>query len=285
MTVIPVHTLLAKNLKRVDFDVITLNKKGEYEGVLPHRHNFYELMIFTESGGKHEIDFKEYEIEKSSVHFVSPTQVHKLKSNTSRGFVICFREEFLQLHPGTSFADTFQFYDFTRYAPVIKTDAVLHQELVDIAKILNSNLDSNATLKREILGSYLQIALLKIKEFFIDHFLFETNRIGTVNPKIQEFKKLVSAHYTQHYTVFQYAEMLKISANYLNALSKKETGQTAIELIHERILLEAKRLLYSTGLSVKEISSMLCFDTDAYFVRFFKKNVGLTPGEYKNSLS
>jgi AraC family transcriptional regulator, transcriptional activator of pobA len=284
MGAIPVHNLLAKNLKRVDFDVVTLNKKGEYEGVSPHRHNFYELMIFTEGGGKHEIDFKEFEIDKHSVHFVSPSQVHRLKSTTARGYVICFFEEFLHLQANTSFIDAFQFYDFTRYAPFIKMDKAVHKELEKIALILNSSLDSKSTLKREILSSYLNIALLKIKEYFIDNCIFEMNRIATVNPKIQEFKRLINESYYEHYTVFQYAEKLNISTNYLNALSKKETGRTAIELVHERILLEAKRLLYSTNLSIKEISSLLRFDTDAYFVRFFKKNIGQTPGDYKNSL-
>ncbi|HTF04189.1 MAG TPA: helix-turn-helix domain-containing protein [Bacteroidia bacterium] len=285
MTIIPVHNLHAKNLKRVDFDVITLGEKENYSDVLPHRHNFYELMVFTEGSGKHEIDFNEYDIEKNSVHFVSPTQVHKLKSANARGYVICFREEFLQLNPGQSFIDTFQFYDFTQYSPVIKMEESAFGNLAEISATLNSALDSKSTLKREILSSYLNIALLKIKEFFIDNCIFETNSIATVNPKIQEFKKLIAVNYLNHYTAFQYAGLLNISTNYLNALSKKETGRTATDLIHERILLEAKRLLYATNLSVKEISSLLHFDTDAYFVRFFKKNVGQTPLDYRNSLT
>lgn len=282
--VIPVHHLHAKNLQRTDFDVITLGAKANYADVLPHRHNFYELMVFTEGGGTHEIDFKEFTIEKNSVHFVSPTQVHKLNSRNARGFVICFCEEFLPLTPGQSFTDAFQFYDFTRYSPVIKTESSFFRELVDITAVLNSGLERNSVLNREILAAYLNILLLKIKEYFIAHYIFEANSIATVNPKIMEFKKLIAAHYTDHYTVFQYAELLNISTNYLNALSKKETGRTATDLIHERVLLESKRLLYATTLSVKEISSLLRFDSDAYFVRFFKKNVQLTPLDYRNRM-
>lgn len=282
-SVIPVHHLHAKNLKRANFDIITLGDKANYSDVLPHRHNFYELMVFTEGSGTHEIDFNEFEIEKNSVHFVSPTQVHKLKSTSARGYVICFREEFLPLNPGQSFVDTFQFYDFTQYAPVIKMDESVFRNIVEVAVTLDGGLQSSSTLNREILSAYLNILLLKIKEYFIDRCIFETNSIATGNPKIQEFKKLIAAHYVDHYTVFQYAELLNISTNYLNALSKKETGRTAIDLVHERVLLEAKRLLYATSLSVKEIANLLHFDSDAYFVRFFKKNVGQTPLDYRNT--
>jgi AraC family transcriptional regulator, transcriptional activator of pobA len=285
MSAIPIHNLQAKNLRRVDFDVIVLKDKGHYEGAVPHRHNFYELMLFTAGGGTHEIDFHESSIEMNSVHLVSPTQVHKLKSTSATGYVICFREEFLQLSAGQSFIETFQFYDFTLYSPVIQIEAGVFKELKEIAAMLHANLESDSTVKTEILRSYLTIALLKIKEFFISNGIFETNSISTGNPKIHEFKKLIGIHYIKHYAAFQYAELLNISTTYLNTLAKKETGRTATDLIHERILLEAKRLLYSTTLSVKEISNLLHFNTTAYFVRFFKKNVGQTPLDYRNKVS
>lgn len=282
--VIPVHHLHAKNLQRTDFDVITLGAKANYADVHPHRHNFYELMVFTEGSGTHEIDFTEFAIEKNSVHFVSPTQVHKLNSQNARGFVICFSEEFLPLNAGQSFVDAFRFYDFTSYSPVIKMESCVFREIADIAVVLNAGLDNTGALNREIRAAYLNILLLKIKEYFIAHCLDESNSTTAVNPKITAFRKLIAAHYTDHYTVFQYAQLLNISTSYLNALSKRETGRTAMDLIHERVLLESKRLLYSTTLSIKEISSLLHFDSDAYFVRFFKKNVQLTPLDYRNSM-
>ncbi len=92
---------------------------------------------------------------------------------------------------------------------------------------------------------------------------------------------MIDKNYSDHLNVQQYSEKLNLSPNYLNALCKKETGKTAIQLIHERILLEARRLLYSTNLSVKEISFSLQFEDVAYFNRFFKKNMAVTPLEYR----
>lgn len=105
MSIIPTHNLQAKNLKREGFDIIPLKSEinKDYEGVVPHRHNFYEL-LFTEGGGKHEIDFKEYPIERHSFHFVSPEQVHRLKSGVANGFVFCFSEDFMMLGEKNGFS-------------------------------------------------------------------------------------------------------------------------------------------------------------------------------------
>jgi AraC family transcriptional regulator, transcriptional activator of pobA len=279
---IPVHQLQAKNLERADFEIAPLDTDEDYDAEVPHRHNFYELLLIEAGSGIHEIDFKKYEIRPYSLHFVSPTQVHKLKSSTASGHVICFQEEVIPVSAGNTFTATFPFYDFISYSPVVEAGKPLFDELMEIVRHLDSSHGGQSVLKREIISSYLHILLLKIKNFFIDHGVFEKNNIADVSPKIQEFKRLVGRHYIDHYTVSQYAGLLNISSNYLNALCKKETGRTAIHLVHERLLLEAKRLLYSTNLSVKEISHLLHFDTDAYFVRFFKKNVGQTPLDYRN---
>jgi AraC-like DNA-binding protein len=138
-------------------------------------------------------------------------------------------------------------------------------------------------LRNDIIRCYFQAILLKIKEFFLNNNVSKTNRISSVHPKIIEFKKLINSNYTNHYTAFQYAKALNISPNYLNSLCKKETGKTVTELVHERLLLESKRLLYSTKLNVKEISNQLNFDSVAYFSRFFKKQVGQTPLDYRHS--
>ena len=287
MHYIPIHNLDVKSLKRVGFDVIALNDPADrnYDGVEAHRHNFYELMIYTKGGGIHEIDFKEYEIEKNSLHFVSPTQVHRLKSAAARGYVFCFSEEFMTLNEEGDFLQMYPFYDFNNYVPVIKLDKELFKEINEVVEILNINLSKDSTFRSDILRCYFQVILLRIKEHFINSPISKASRISSGHPKVQEFKKLINTNYLKHYSSFQYADLLHISPNHLNSICKKETSKTATELIHERILLEAKRLLCVTKLNVKEISNHLNFDTVPYFTRFFKKHVGQTPLDYRNSFS
>lgn len=279
---IPIHHLAAKTLGGFDFEIVPLSEEYDYESDVPHRHNFYELILFTEGGGKHEIDFKEYAVFKNSVHLISPTQVHKLSLVGAQGFVLCFKEEFVPIYASQTFNEFYRFYDFTRFSPILKLDANFFCELMDVVNSMRASFDLNSAVKRDLLASYLTILLLKIKDYFFEHKMAEENSIAGSNQKIHDFKKLIDVNYVEHLSVNEYAERLNISSNYLNALCKKETGKTAIGLIHERLILEAKRLLYSTQLTVKEISHLLHFDSDAYFVRFFKKNVNQTPLDYRH---
>lgn len=80
-----------------------------------------------------------------------------------------------------------------------------------------------------------------------------------------------------------YARKLMTQSRTLNSLSKKYTGKTAGAIITDRIILEAKRELYYNTSSIKEIGYDLGFDDPAYFTRFFKKQIGVSPQEYKQT--
>ena len=69
-----------------------------YDASHPHRHNYFEVLYFNQEGGSHEIDFKSFPIEKNSIHFVSPRQVHLLRRNPDvTGYVLSFTDDFFQI--------------------------------------------------------------------------------------------------------------------------------------------------------------------------------------------
>lgn len=287
MSVIPVHDLMIKDLQHAEFDIIPLNGAGErnYDGVIPHRHNFYEFFVFTEGGGIHELDFNDHKIKANSLHFVSPTQVHKLKANQSKGFVLCFTGDIISFrNKNETFAGNFPFYDFNSSLPYLQVPKKLFQEIFEMVNSIYHTFNSDHPFKIDMIRSYLNIILLKVKQYFIEHTKGENKNPGR-DARVLDFIKLIDKQYADQLTVQQYSEKLNLSPNYLNALCKKETGKSAMHLIHERILLEAKRLLYSTNLSVKEISFSLNFEDVAYFNRFFKKNMALTPLEYRQQVA
>jgi AraC-like DNA-binding protein len=81
--------------------------------------------------------------------------------------------------------------------------------------------------------------------------------------------------------VSEYAKLLGITANYLNETVKTVTGQTAGELIRDRLLLEAKRWLIHSELSIAQVADQLHFDDPSYFSRFFKKYAHCSPGDFR----
>lgn len=288
MSIIPVHDLMIKDLQHAEFDIIPLNGEGErnYDGVIPHRHNFYEFFVFADGGGIHEVDFNDHKIKANSLHFVSPTQVHKLQANRSKGFVLCFTSEIIPFrNKYEGFVSYFPFYDFNSYLPYLQVSKKLFNEIFLLVNSIYELFISSHPFKLDMIRSYLNIILLKVKSYFLEHAKKNENKNTVHDLRVIDFITLTDKHYSDQLSVQEYSEKLNLSPNYLNALCKKETGKSAIQLIHERVLLEARRLLYSTNLSVKEISFSLNFEDVAYFNRFFKKNMTLTPLEYRQQFA
>ena len=99
--------------------------------------------------------------------------------------------------------------------------------------------------------------------------------------RVQRFQALVNQHYLSQLSVIDYARTLGVSHQQLAVDCRRHTGCSPLQLIHERKLMEAKRLLVYTILTVGEVSHRLNFSDPAYFSRFFEKRVGCCPSEFR----
>jgi len=99
----------------------------------------------------------------------------------------------------------------------------------------------------------------------------------------RRFRGLVETHFKEHWTVAAYASALAITPTHLNRVCRSVLGRSALEVIHDRLLLEAKRSLIYTSMTVKEVSNALCFSDPAYFTRFFAKNAGQSPTAFRGA--
>ena len=276
----PLHPIHTKEMQAMGFDLMDLESKSgkRYDSSVAHRHTFFELFLFTGGNGIHEIDFHHYPALKNTVHFVSPGQIHKLTLRNTKGYVFCFTEDFSLIRPKERFIEKFSFYD-NAAQPVLELNSALGAEIVTLTNFMKQEFNAGQKDSTDALRSYLNIILLKIQALFLSD---KKNVQQTEkNKKLAAFKDLIENFYAHHKPVADYAEQLHVSPNYLNALCRRHDGRTAIQLIHARLLLEAKRLLYATDMSIKEISFYLNFEDVAYFNRFFKKHTQLTPNEYR----
>ncbi|WP_111415016.1 helix-turn-helix domain-containing protein [Billgrantia lactosivorans] len=98
---------------------------------------------------------------------------------------------------------------------------------------------------------------------------------------LASFQALIEAQYRQQPSVERFAEQLGMSSAHLNALCRRLADRSALQLLHERLLLEAKRQLTYTNMTISQVADSLGFSEPAYFTRFFKRNTGLSPRDFR----
>ena len=132
----------------------------------------------------------------------------------------------------------------------------------------------------------LKVYLLELFYTVLNELNDPEENINITNQKnlIYKFEKLVEEnHATEHYPKY-YADKLAITANYLNFICKNVSGKTAGEIIRNRIILEAKRLLINSEFSISQISFQLGFEDNSYFTKFFKTNAHISPSEFRTHI-
>lgn len=247
----------------------------------PHRHTYYEIIWIKKGYGTHLIDFKEYPFEGPCLFILNPGVVHKIqKAVPTEGNVVKFSESFLTGEERVSHSILrYDLFDNINARPVFHLSQEAVQLLDDLMQKMLVEYNQHTKVSRAILLSYLQVFLLQVHKLRE----YETIPKGSNSPRYQillKFKKLVEQHYTDQKKLDFYAAEVATSKRNLNEITNTYLGKSASQILKERIVLEAKRLLYSGGLSIKEVAYELGYDDPAYFTRFFHKNTGTTPSEF-----
>ncbi|RDV13253.1 helix-turn-helix domain-containing protein [Pontibacter diazotrophicus] len=100
--------------------------------------------------------------------------------------------------------------------------------------------------------------------------------------RLFRLSSLIENYYREHRGVSFYADALDITPKHLNSLCRQYLHTTVADMQHKRLLIESKRLLFFSSLSVKQIAYQLGFEDTSYFVRFFKRITGLTPTQLRS---
>lgn len=249
--------------------------RGSRQILEPHKHDFFIILLFEQGSGSHTIDFESYTVEQQQVHLLFPGQVHQWQFQEG---TVCYqlminREWFELFLPDLRFSSLYY-----QQHPVFQISDSLYKALRYEFLAIAQELKDNTVLWEIIQTRSKLIGLLLRKTFELTFNDFEKYHS---NPIISKFVQLIDLHFKSDRSVSFYAEKLHISANYLNIVCKKGFNIAASTLIHDRILLEAKRLLKVSDRSVKDIVYELGFYDHASFSKFFKNQTGMTPSQFK----
>lgn len=265
---IPIHSFSKIN---TDISIKEISQRNEEEYFPAHRHNFYELIFFTEGKGTHRIDFTDYEVANNLVYFISPGQIHEMQTKDRKGYVIVISKEvFYNIQKIENISFSALFNNIQQVKIVIK-DPTDFNMLISLLK----NEQNKTNTNRHLLRNYVSAILITcIESSNIEKDKEQDYRIYRLMDEInQSFRKERTGKF--------YSDKLCISLKHLNDISNKILGRTLTQLIHERIILEAKREIAYTNKSIKEIAYELGFKDPAYFNRFFKKFIKQTPETFR----
>ncbi len=250
----------------------------------PHRHGYYTVLIVNRGKGLHKIDFNTYELSNKQVFFVAPGQVHQvIEKEKSIGFAMTFSNHFLVENSiPLSFIDSLNLFQDYGQSPPLTPNKEQFDTIEHFANQIFELFYSNANMKCYSIGAFLKLLLI------------ECNNICCINPiemdvdttgdnLIRAFKKAVDKDFKKEHSTTFYANELYITPDHLNRTFKAKTGKTAKDYIQSRIITEAKRLLYFSDLSNKEIAYELGFNEPGNFSAFFKKHTQLSPSNFKKN--
>ena len=256
------------------------------QATFPHRHNFYEILYVTEGAGTHFVDFNTYPIKPNTFFFISPGQVHYWSTTVPlKGEILVFTNDFLLLAPADYMVmQDLSFFHTVEGSSTLKLNDIDHLEMMLLYQAIAKEFKVDDYRKSSALRAYLHILLLHIQRIYEVQEIRDDGTQNSIAQKLtRQFKQLVSKRSSIARPVEEYATQLGISSKHLHRTVKATTGYTPGQLIRQEVVLEAKRLFQHTNLTATEIGFRLGFDDASYFGRFFKREVGLTPGQFRQA--
>lgn len=251
----------------------------------PHRHDFFHIVWVEHGAGHHIIDSVRYEVLPRTLFFMSPGQVHDFKlSDDARGHTINFSAEFFALHlQNKNVLKDIPIYDLENSIHTLYLDEIQAQGIRQTFDAIESEYRHEHYGAQDVIRSYLHILLVSASRLVQPTASTNASRRSQVLAK--RFKGLLEEHYFTIQAVGEYAERLRVTERALNDATRRALGNTAGQLIRDRVMLEAKRLLAHADMSVATVASQLSFDDPAYFSRAFKRHTGRSPIEFRQSLT
>lgn len=257
--------------------------RQEPQRLIPHFHDFFQVFLITGTGRLMH-DFRDHDVSGVTLFFLSPGQVHTIgQSPQIRGTVISFTQEFFDHQaPPPSMLFDLPFFFSSGVPPWLSVSKDEAARLMELFAELQREYDAAQAGVQEVLRATLRILFIHAGRLYArKHPVKEASRSARL---ARQFHLSLEHHFREWQALAPYAKELGITVNHLNDVIRQETGHAAGELIRQRRLLDAKRLLLHSDLSVSEIGYQTGFQDPSYFARFFRRHAGQTPVEFRDAI-
>ncbi|MER7671473.1 AraC family transcriptional regulator [Kitasatospora sp. NPDC096128] len=240
----------------------------------PHRHSFHEIVLVTGGHGAHVLDLVHRPLAPPQLCVITPGQVHHWADPEGlAGRVVLFNEDFLLGHP----------QDLAALRALATRPAIgLGEQAGAIAGLLadmEQEYLARAPGYQGVLRASLHILIVRALRACTPD---DRPAVPTRPAELAAaFTRLIAKPGGVRHSVASTAQELGVSPGHLQTLVKQATGRTPGGLIRRQQTLEAKRLLACTDLTIRQVAKEAGFADPAYFCRFFRRETGMTPGEFR----
>lgn len=263
-------------------------------GYTGHTHYYYGVYaVYLKEYDCAELVYgrNKYDYQNGSLVFVSPGQVIELVLNKSvtkrKGWALMFHPDLIH---GMNLGKQIDDYSFFSYAisealHISERERTMVMECFDkISFEISHPIDKHS---RKLIVDNIQLLLDYCIRFYDRQFITrEQLNVGT----LEHFERELNAYFKSEKprtvglpSVSYFADIMQLSANYFGDLVKKETGKSAMEYIHLKIMDIAKNRIHDSSKTVSDIAYELGFKYPQHFTRMFKKSIGVSPSEYRNT--
>jgi len=251
----------------------------------PYRMKYLLAVLCHEGSGTGAVNLRAVPLRKNSLLITLPSQIVESRevSEDFKGTFMLISERFLSR---LGIGDTYMFYKSVETSPLCQLDnnkADAFRSFIDMTHNLMRIQDGNPNMEEAL-------QLLTRLFFLMTSWVFHPSS-SEKEPQLRQseammqFLQLVKLNYKEHREVGFYADKMNISAKYMTTLIKNASGKSAIQWIEDYVILDAKAQLSSTVNSIQQIAYDLNFPSQALFGRYFKRAVGMSPSDYRASLS
>ena len=265
---------------------ITIQNTNSHNFLKPINCPFYQILVFDTST-KFEINLTQFVCAGSTILFLTPYQQFKwLDVNKTELKLVQFHGDYycIEYHKNMISCNGILFNNIYE-KPFFNINKSYYDEIVNTIEKMDKEIQNEivSPFTDSIVKSYLQL-ILSISSKEKSKYLIDLKPNELPNKDLVYFQDLLEKHYKTERSMAFYAAEFSLSTDAFSKKVKKQFSKSPSQLINERVILEAKKLLHLTYKSIKEIAQELNFEDEFYFSRYFKKNVGVSPSSYRKNV-
>lgn len=272
-----------------EFEILNLGelyRKSAHLLTKPHRTSFYHIVWFQKGQTSHLVDFNLIDVKPNSLLFLNKDVVHSFhRKGELAGVVILFTDDFFcQTEEDVKvLQNSILFNDLFTVSQIQIGDEA--KMFTDLLNLMNTELEKEKDIFQPVILKNLLYNFLLLAERKRRTQDFIEVKKSVELDFVMKFRDLLEQNYRSQKHVSEYAKQIFITEKRLNQATSKILGKTPKEIIDDRVLLEAKRLLAHTHESVKEIGYTLGFEEPTNFIKYFRKHNHLTPVEFREKFT